>query len=51
MLNIVDKLNEWIEPFNDFINKNHDNPIVWFLFFIGCVAIITMVFDSLHKNE
>ena len=50
-LDIVDKINEWLQPFNDFISKNHGNPLVWGAFFLGGVAIFTMVFDSLHKNE
>ncbi|MBR3210213.1 MAG: hypothetical protein IKF82_08145 [Bacilli bacterium] len=51
MLSIVDKINEWIEPFNKFISKNHGNPIMWLIFVVGGLAIFTFIFDSLHKNE
>lgn len=50
ILNIVDTINEWIEPFQNWINKNHDNPIMWFGLILLGVAIFSITFSSLHRN-
>lgn len=51
VLSIIDKINEWIEPFNKFISKNYGNPIMWFAFILGGIAAFTFIYDSLHGNE
>ena len=50
MLNIVDKLNEWIEPFKNFVMKNHDNPMMWLGFIIIGIFVFSTVFGALHRN-
>ena len=50
VLNIIDTLEEWISPFKNFIMKNHDNPIMWFLFLLCGIALFSVVFGALHRN-
>ena len=50
LLNIIDTINEWIEPFKRFVNKYHDNPVMWLLFFLIGLAIFSIVFGALHRN-
>ena len=50
MLNIVDKLNEWIEPFKNFVMKYHDNPMMWLAFVLIGIFAFSVVFGALHRN-
>ena len=50
MLNIVDKLNEWIEPFKNFVMKNHSNPMMWLVFVLIGIFAFSVVFGALHRN-
>lgn len=50
MLSIVDKLNEWVEPFKNFVEENHNNPIMWLAFFLIGIFVFSGVFSSLNKN-
>lgn len=50
ILTIIDTLEEWISPIKNFITKNHDNPIMWLAFFLGGIAIFSIVFGILHRN-
>lgn len=50
MNSILDKLNEWIEPFKNWVMENHSNPVFW----IGAVLLGLLVFsftyNALHKD-
>lgn len=50
LLSIVDKLNEWVEPFKDFVDRNHGNPIMWFSFILIGIFVFSVVFNILHRN-
>ena len=50
VLKIVDTLEKWTQPFRSFVEKNHGNPIMWFAFFLGGIAIWSIVFGILHRN-
>ena len=50
MLTIVDKLNEWIEPFKSFVMRNHGNPMMWLAFILIGIFAFTTVFEILHRN-
>ena len=50
MLSIIDKLNEWVEPFKNFIMKNHGNPLMWLVFFLIGLAVFAIAFSALHRN-
>lgn len=51
ILNIIDKLNEWIKPFKDFVDANHNNPVMWIVFFLIGVAVFFMTYNALHKDR
>ena len=49
-LSIIDKINEWIEPFRSFVMNNHNNPVMWLMFVLIGIAIFSLVYGSLHRN-
>ncbi len=49
-LSILDKLNEWIEPFKAWVIKNHGNPFMWLGFIILGLVVFTTTFSALHRN-
>jgi len=49
-LKIVDRIEEWIEPFRSFVERNHGNPLMWLVFFLTGIAVWSIVFGILHKN-
>ena len=50
MLGIIETLEEWIQPFKDFIIKNHGNPILWGGLILLGLAVFTIVYNALNKN-
>lgn len=50
LLNIVDKIDEFIEPFKRFVDKNYDNPLMWFGFLLLGLLMFSVVFGALHRN-
>ncbi len=50
LLNIVDTIDEWIEPFKKFIDRNYSNPMMWFGFILLGLFIFSVVFGALHRN-
>lgn len=50
ILNIIDKLNELIEPFRDFMMENHNNPIVWMAIFLIGLAVFAFTYNALHRD-
>ena len=50
VLGIVDTLNKWVEPFKDFVMKNHGNPMMWLAFFLIGIFVFSTVFGILHRN-
>lgn len=51
LLNIIDKLNEWVKPFKDFVDTNHNNPVLWIAFFLIGVAVFFITYGALHKDR
>lgn len=49
-LSIIDKLNEWIEPFKAWIMRNHGNPVMWLGFVLIGILVFSIVFGALHRN-
>ena len=45
MLEIIETLEEWIQPFKDFIMENHSNPILW----VGIILLVLAVFGVVSK--
>ncbi|MBR2833265.1 MAG: hypothetical protein IKE75_02410 [Bacilli bacterium] len=51
LLNIIDTLNEWVKPFKDFVDTNHNNPLMWIGFLLVGIAIFSMTYSALHKDR
>ncbi len=47
---IIQTINEWIEPARDWLNANHNNPVVWGAFFLIGLLIFGIVYSALNKN-
>ena len=50
ILNFVDTINEWIEPFKRFVSNNHDNPMMWLGFILIGIAVFSIAFGALHRS-
>ena len=51
ILTIIDKLNEWVEPFHSWIDANHNNPLMWIGFFLIGLAVFFLTYSALNRNE
>ena len=51
ILSIIDKLNDFIEPFNDWIVANHNNPFMWLAFVLIGIAVFAITYSALNKNN
>ena len=51
VLDIMDDLNEKLEPFKEWILKNQGNPIIWLSLFILGVVIFNFTYNSLQKEK
>ena len=51
LLSFLDKLNEWVEPFKDWIYEHHNNPFLWLGLFLIGLAIFGMTYSALHKDR
>ena len=47
---IIQKLNELIEPVRNWLNANHNNPVVWGAFFLIGLFIFGIVYRALNRN-
>lgn len=51
ILSFLDTLQEWINPFREFIFEHHDNPLLW-LCFIGIgLGLFFIGYSALHKEN
>lgn len=50
MENVLNKIEEFIEPFKDFVIKNNRNPIFWLCAILIGLAIFSIVYNSLHRD-
>lgn len=51
ILSFLDTLQEWIEPFREFIFKHHDNPFFWVVIFVIGIAVFFLGFEALNKEN
>lgn len=51
ILNFLDTLQKWIEPFRDFIFEHHNNPIFWIVIIGIVLAIFFLGYAALHKEN
>lgn len=51
VLNVIDDLNKFIKPVQQFINNNYRNPFFW-VTIVGIVLVIfTVAYAYLHKDK
>lgn len=51
ILNFFDTLQEWIEPFKEFIFEHHNNPIFWLALFLIGLATFFLTYSALNKEN
>ena len=51
ILSIIDKLNDFIEPFKDWIVANHNSPFMWLAFVLIGIAVFAITYSALNKNN
>ena len=51
LLGIVDKLNDLVKPFKDFVDTNHGNHLMWLAFVVIGLAVFFMTYGALHKDS
>ncbi len=51
ILSFLDTLQEWIEPFREFVYKHHNNPLLWLGFFGIGLALFFIGYSGLHKEN
>ena len=51
VLNIIDKLNEWVVPVRAWLDANHGNPLMWIAFFVIGLAVFFFTYGALNKDH
>ena len=51
ILTIIDKLNEWVEPFHTWLDNHHNNPFLWLGLFLGGLAVFFITYGALSKEK
>ncbi len=51
ILDIIDSINEFIEPARSFVEDNHNNPFMWLAFVLIGIAIFAITYNALNKNN
>lgn len=51
ILNVLDTLQKWIEPFRDFVFRHHDNPLFWVVVILIAMALFFVGYAALHKDH
>lgn len=51
MLNIVDKIDDFIQPFKSWVVNNHNNPFMWLAFVLIGIAVFAITYDALNKHN
>lgn len=51
ILSIIDSINEFIEPFKDWVIENHGNPFMWLAFVLIGIAIFAITYNALNKDK
>ncbi len=51
ILDIIESINEFIEPFKAWIEENHNNPFMWGGFVLIGIAIFAITYNALNKEH
>ena len=49
--NVVEFGEEFIEPFREFVEKNHGNPILWVALLGLGIGLFAYTYGALNKNH
>ena len=48
---VINKLEQWAEPFKNFVIEHGDNPIFFGGLFLAGVLIFAITYSALNKND
>lgn len=51
ILDFLDTLQDWIEPFREFIFEHHNNPFFWVVIILIVLAVFFIGYSALHKDN
>lgn len=51
VLSFLDKLENFLRPFNEWIAEHHRNPFLWLGIFFGGLLIFAWAYDALRKEK
>ncbi len=50
-LDIIESINEFVEPFKAWIEENHNNPFMWLAFVLIGIAVFALTYNALSKEH
>ena len=50
ILDIIESINEFVEPFKAWVEDNHNNPFMWLAFVLIGIAVFAITYNALNKN-
>lgn len=50
MLDVMETVEEMVQPFKDFIMKNHSNPFLWTGFVLLGLLVFGIAYNALHRD-
>ena len=50
-LDIIESINEFVDPFKAWVIDNHNNPFMWLGFVLIGIAIFAITYNALNKNN
>lgn len=51
VLNIIEKLNKFMEPVDNWITEHYRNPFLWIGLFFGGLLVFFLTYDALKKEK
>ena len=51
MKNIIEKLEQWMEPVKEFILKHGSNPLLWIVLLALGIFVFVTVYQALQKEK
>ena len=51
MLDIIESINVFVEPFKAWVEENHNNPFMWLAFVLIGIAIFAITYNALNKEH
>lgn len=51
ILNFLDTVQEWIEPFKEFVFENHNNPLFWMAVIGIGMGVFFLTYEALNRGN